>query len=116
MGVCALGVYSVAQPILSQCNHLPVLKKDYREPFTSAKLFKGNKTKGNIAERKKRKWNNKTNENIESKNYTLRVYTLGVYTLGVYSLGQPILSPCIHLPVLKKDYRGPFTSAKLFRE
>ena len=40
--------------------------------------------------------------------YTLGVYTLGVYILGVSSLAQPILDLVDPMPVLKKQYRGPF--------
>ena len=40
--------------------------------------------------------------------YTLRVYILDGYTLWVYSLGPPILDLSSYLPVLKKQYRGPF--------
>ena len=34
--------------------------------------------------------------------------TLGVYCLGVYSLTPPISDLDNHLPVLRKEYRGPF--------
>ena len=39
--------------------------------------------------------------------YSLGVYSLGVYSLGVYSLALPMLDLDIHMPVLKKNYRGP---------
>ena len=41
--------------------------------------------------------------------------TLGVYTLGVYPVGLPISDLEFHLPVLKKNYRGPL-NASLFSE
>ena len=41
-------------------------------------------------------------------NETLGVDTLGVYTLGVYSLGLRISDLGEHMPVLEKNYIGPF--------
>ena len=45
---------------------------------------------------------------LDLAKHTLGVYTLGVYTLGVYSLGPRILDLAEHMPVLKKQSRGPF--------
>jgi len=88
MGALSLGGYSLGLPILDLPNHVPVLCIDWglqsggleslATDFGSAKLL------------------------------TCALHRLGAYSLGAYSLGLPILDLPDLLPVLYKDYRGPF--------